>query len=77
MVVWRQTAEDERLVLTEVCRRLARQLRAANVAFVAATGTPRTVVSSVGARVELSIVERVVSASIVVARLQLHDSVAG
>ena len=62
-----QTAEDETIVLKEVCARVRQQLHATAVAFVV-TGTGRSgVVIGDGARLDTEIAERAIAAGVTVA----------
>ena len=62
-----QNAEEETAVLTDVCARLRRQLRAAAVAFVAVDGATLTTIASDGGRLEPAVAERAVAAGIAIA----------
>jgi DNA-binding NtrC family response regulator len=59
-----QNAEEETAVLTDVCGRLRRQLRAAAIAFVAVDGVTLTTIASDGGRIESEIAARAVAAGI-------------
>jgi two-component system NtrC family response regulator len=57
-----QTADDERAILSEICRRLRRHLRAAAVGFLMQESARLVVVASEGNRLETEIGERAVAA---------------
>ncbi len=59
-----QTAEDESIVLKEVCARVRQHLRAAAVAFVVKSGERREVVVGHGGRLDTDVAERAIAAGI-------------
>jgi DNA-binding NtrC family response regulator/tetratricopeptide (TPR) repeat protein len=69
-----QTAEDETIVLKEVCARVRRQLRASAVAFVEG-GDRGDVVALDGARIDVRIAARAVTAAITIAPHRHEDRI--
>jgi DNA-binding NtrC family response regulator len=62
-----QGVEDEAAMLTDVCRRLRRQLHAVAVGFVSARGSSRQVVATSGGRIHLDVAERALAAGLPIA----------
>ncbi len=72
-----QTAEDEAIVLRDLCTGLRQQLHAASVAFVSSASGQYVVVASDGARLEPGIAERAVTAGITISPHRHDDRVEG
>jgi DNA-binding NtrC family response regulator/tetratricopeptide (TPR) repeat protein len=68
-----QNADEEVAVLTEVCSRLRRQLRAVAVAFIVVDGAALPTIASDGGRIESGIAERAVAAGIAIAPHRHED----
>ena len=71
-----QGAEDETVILKQVCARLRRQLHAGAVAFVASAGGADVVVAADGGHVDLEVARRALAAGIAIAPHRSHDRVA-
>jgi len=70
-----QTAEDEAIVLRDVCVRVRRQIHAAGVAFVTGPGQRFAMLASDGPRLDVSSAERAVTAGITIAPHRVADRV--
>jgi DNA-binding NtrC family response regulator/tetratricopeptide (TPR) repeat protein len=70
-----QTAEDDSVVLKEVCGRVRQHLHAASVAFVAIRDTRARLVAVDGARMESDIAERATGAAITIAPHRRDDRI--
>jgi DNA-binding NtrC family response regulator/tetratricopeptide (TPR) repeat protein len=66
-------ADEERVVLRQVCARIKQQLRAAAVAFLAEGGGRWDVLASEGARMDADIAARVMGANIVAAPCRIRE----
>jgi DNA-binding NtrC family response regulator len=71
-----QAAEDESVVLAQVCARLRRQLHAGAVAFVALANGADAIVAADGGQVDLEVARRALAAGIAIAPHRSHDRVA-
>ncbi|HYM22784.1 MAG TPA: sigma 54-interacting transcriptional regulator [Vicinamibacterales bacterium] len=74
-----QTADDEAIVLKDVCGHVRRQLNAVGVSFIAAGAPPhaRDAIAADGARVESAIAERAVAATLVIRPHRREDRIEG
>src|SRR5439155_20540561 len=61
-----QTADDESAVLTDVCSRLRRQLRASAVAFLCQERGACSAIAADGGRADFATAERVVAANLTI-----------
>ncbi len=68
-----QTADDELVILRDVCARVRQQLYAASVAFVTTAADRLTVLASDGARADLDVARRCVDSGIVIAPHRIDD----
>jgi DNA-binding NtrC family response regulator/tetratricopeptide (TPR) repeat protein len=69
------TAEDEVVLLTEICARVRQQLHAAAVAFTAVRGGRAHVITADGARLDTDIAERAACAGITIAPHRHDDRI--
>jgi DNA-binding NtrC family response regulator/tetratricopeptide (TPR) repeat protein len=70
-----QTAEDDTVVLKEVCGRVRQHLHAASVAFVAIRDGRTRVLAADGARLDSDIAERATSAAMIIAPHRRDDRI--
>ena len=70
-----QTADEEAVVLKDVCARLRQHLHAAAIAFVAVRGERGHLIASDGARLDTDIAERAVAAGITIAPHRHDDRI--
>jgi transcriptional regulator with GAF, ATPase, and Fis domain len=70
-----QNAEEEQTVLTDVCARVRRQLRAAAAAFVGQDAGALVTMAAEGGRIEPDIAERVIAAQVAIAPHRHQDRI--
>jgi transcriptional regulator with GAF, ATPase, and Fis domain len=70
-----QHADDEAVVLKEVCARIRRQLHAAAAAFVGRTATACDLVAADGARIETQVAQRSMEAGLTIGPHRAHEFV--
>ncbi len=70
-----QTSDDERAVLTEVCRRLRTRLHAVGAALVVDDGGARISVAADGGRIDLAVAARTIAAGVTLAPHRCGDRV--